>query len=181
MKKMFYFNLFYIFFYFNILKIDFTNCQEFNSTFPFNNTICKDTCRYGTCVNNTTCACNNYYITYNKNRPLKYYSQCNYKQVSKLNAFLFSFFLGPTAMDLLYMGYIDNAAAKLLSPLVIILISIIMFFIGKRKDKIKLIVASKICELIATITIFIWWMMDWISILNNSYTDFNGVRLYEDL
>jgi hypothetical protein len=166
-------------FYFIIYNLDYAKCENINIT-QATDMNCYDTCHNGVCDNNSTCVCNKYYITYHSSN-MPGLSKCNYRQVSKLKAFLFSFLLGPTAMDLLYMGYIDNATAKLLTPLFIILISIIMFFIGKRQDRLKLIVASKICELVATITIIIWWMADWISILNNTYTDFNGIKLYNDL
>ncbi len=88
-------------------------CQ--NSTSCFN---------HGKCLNTTHCKCSDYYTTiYNKDNI-----QCNYLKLSKKRAFLLSFFLGSSGVDHFYIGNFILGMIKLLTPLVLIFVSLLIFY-----------------------------------------------------
>ncbi|CAF1036800.1 unnamed protein product [Adineta steineri] len=77
-------------------------------------------------------------------------NQCTYQQRSKLAAFLLSFFLGGLGADWFYLS-VGNAGY----------------------------IVAGVFKLLTLGGIGIWWLVDWIRILTNSFLDGQGVGLLE--
>jgi TM2 domain-containing membrane protein YozV len=75
---------------------------------------------------------------------------CNYQQRSKLAAFLLSFFVGGFGADWFYLS-VGNGGY----------------------------IAAGVFKLLTLGGIGIWWLVDWIRILTNSFPDGQGVALLE--
>lgn len=134
-------------------------------------------CNSGTC-NNGNCTCKTGYVNY-KNQ------YCNYQQKEKLVAFLLSFLIGATGADWFYLavgngGYITAGVFKLLTGIFgIIAPCLCLCAGGLRSDKSKAAGFILIAVLVgvATITNSIWWIVDWIRILTDSFKDGNSIGL----
>jgi hypothetical protein len=123
------------------------------------------------------CQCNDGYITWQTS------DICAYKQISKLAAFLVSFFFGPLGVDWFMLsrgdgGYIAAGVLKLFMPcgFCVVLSCILM---GGRHENAKacIIIVANVLRIIVTVGLFIWWLVDWIRILANSFPDGNGAPL----
>lgn len=151
----------------------------------YNNYTCMDkySCNnHGFCLNNTHCRCDPYYFTYYKKDDMKFdFIQCNYRQLSKKSIFILSFFLGTLAFDQMILGNILKAIVKMILPMILILVGNSLFIMGKSKENKILQIIGKILEMTATMTIFLWWMTDWILILVDHYKDNKNVELYQDI
>jgi TM2 domain-containing membrane protein YozV len=77
-------------------------------------------------------------------------NQCTYQQKSKLAAFLLSFFAGALGADWFYLS-VGNGGY----------------------------IAAGVFKLLTLGGIGIWWLVDWIRILTNSFLDGQGVGLLE--
>ena len=153
-----------------IKMIIMSNCFEYKC---LNSTSCA---RKGVCLNETHCLCNKGYITTEESDY-----QCDYKQLSKRNAFLISFFIGPTGIDQLYYGHIIYGVLKLLINMILLIFGVFLIGKGKKINNDIVIVIGKLFETGSTVIITIWWLVDWILILCNYYKDSNGKELYSDL
>jgi hypothetical protein len=150
------------------------------------------------CLNDTHCICNDYYLSINtidnKIFPIEINSNvtedsslnnnnnyCSYFQLSLKKTFFFSFFLGPLAIDQVYIGNTVVGILKLIIPISLIAVGTMLFYHGKLQNKRAYSIIGKALEFLATILVITWWFIDWILILNNSYNDRNGIGLFNDL
>lgn len=140
----------------------------------FNSTFCGD---HGMCINETHCQCDKGYTTFGDSLE----SQCNYRMLSKKVAFFLSFFLGPVGVDRIYVGNIGIGYLKLVLSLFLTIFGLFLFLFGKKKEREHISVLGKVIESISTITIVIWWVVDWSLILHGSMKDLNGIKLNQDL
>jgi len=145
---------------------------------------CHDnsTCNYhGKCYNNSICICDPYFTTYSKKGSMRFnFTQCNYRQLGVKNIFLLSFFLGPFSFEHFVMGNYLKGISKLIVPMILILIGTSVFILGKIKNSSNLQIIGKSLELLATLIIIFWWLIDWILILCGYYKDNRNVDLYND-
>lgn len=130
----------------------------------------------GHCLNSTHCECDKGYITTEENEY-----QCDYHQLSKRNAFLISFFIGPTGIDQLYYGHIVYGVLKVFINLFCLIFGVFMIAKGKNANNDIVIVIGKLFETGSIVILTIWWLIDWILIICNYYKDSNGQKLYNDL
>jgi len=148
-----------------------------NSSFVFscqNSTNCFN---HGKCYNTTHCICRDYYSTvYNTDNI-----QCNYLKLSKKKAFLLSFFFGSSGVDHFYIGNFILGMIKLLTPLVLIFVSLLLFYSGKKRGSNIMMIIGKMIELLASVILISWWIVDWILVIRDYYMDNNSVNLFDDL
>lgn len=95
--------------------------------------------------NTTNCICNHGYIT------VENYSVCGYKQKTKLELFLESFFVGSLGVDWFVLANVNGY-----NPVYAVAGSFKLLTLGG---------------------IGIWWLVDWIRILCNSFNDGQGQPL----
>lgn len=131
----------------------------------------------GFCFNKTKCVCLDKYGT--KENELNV--ECNYIKRSKKTAFLISFFLGPIGIDQIYMGNALQGSMKIFISLLFILFGMGLYYLGKLKENHKLVISGKVLEIIGTIFIILWWLIDWVLILCNVTKDVHGQLLDSDL
>ena len=79
-------------------------------------------------------------------------SKCSYKGKSKLAAFLLSFFVGGLGVDWFYLSAGDAGY-----------------------------IVAGIFKLITFGGLGIWWLVDWIRILADGFSDGNGMDLFQDM
>jgi TM2 domain-containing membrane protein YozV len=77
-------------------------------------------------------------------------NQCNYQQKSKLAAFLLSFLIGALGADWFYLS-VGNSGY----------------------------IVAGVFKLLTLGGLGIWWLVDWIRILTNGFSDGNGIGLLE--
>jgi TM2 domain-containing membrane protein YozV len=140
-----------------------------------NSTSCSSN---GLCQNSTHCQCSEGMSTLYDKSSNPHSFQCNYNQKSRKIAFLLSFFLGPLSFDQFYLGNNFLGLVKLLLPSSLILIGISLFVIGKAKKNYDCQFTGRVFEFIATVFIILWWLIDWILIISNSYSDLNSIPMY---
>jgi TM2 domain-containing membrane protein YozV len=113
---------------------------------------------------------------------------CNYKQKSKLTAFLLSFFVGGYGADYFYLGYIGMGVGKLIISFgfCIAMCVAICFVAGLAASDSG--TAAGACGIVCGIilagcvlTSIIWWFVTWGMILTNDLPDVNGIALYKDM
>lgn len=151
---------------------------------------CKtnEECNKGQCKQ-SECVCDTGFVTFNN-------VTCNYKQKEKLTAFLLSFFAGNVGADWFYLasgntGYIVAGVFKLITGFFFIAGSCFIccitccaqykgvgngnsiFQIGG----VVLGIAITVIMIICSLTNSIWYVVDWIRILTDSFKDGNGVSL----
>ena len=129
----------------------------------------------GQCVNNSAtdfqpqCICDARYDG----------ERCEYVRKDKTVAFMLSFFFGCLGADRFYLGYTSIAVGKLLvctfGGLLIgsLLIIPCALFEGTKGEK----VAGGFCMSLVLVASLIWWMVEWIFILQNKTNDNNGHSL----
>jgi hypothetical protein len=138
-------------------------------------------------INETHCLCDDYYIAPNSTnlKIFEYNSenlnQCTYKQLSLKKTFLLSFFLGPLAIDQMYIGNLSQGILKLAIPLILISAGTLLYYQGRNRNKTTILVIGKIMEFGASIILIAWWLLDWILISRNMYRDQNGLEIFNDL
>ena len=155
---------------------------------PMNNTeevprskvICEDDCGNGVCVSvspdhdhpSPTCICVTPYIHTERDN-------CAYKARSKLVAFLLSFFLGNLGVDWFYLSF--GTASYVFGGIFKIILLLVLPIFGKvlvaSGEGVPAVAGCCVCILPATL----WYFIDWIRILTNSFPDGNGMPLYEDM
>ncbi|CAF1093453.1 unnamed protein product [Adineta steineri] len=121
------------------------------------------------------CQCYRGYITW------KFMDVCNYKQRTKLTAFLVSFFVGIFGIDWFVLsqgkaGYIIAGIIKLIISLGCITAwPVIIFNLSKKKPNLASI--ATLINVTFSLTTFIWWLTDWIRVLAEVFYDGNGAPL----
>lgn len=133
-------------------------------------------CNNGVCVN-STCECNIGYVSYDSDI-------CNYAQKKQITAFLLSFFLGGIGAEWFYLSDC-NINYEGLGTLKLILFLIIAILVCVRILDYQSVNYKIGCThvdiiiLILVILWLIWWMSDWIRILNDpcDFKDGNDVCL----
>ena len=144
-----------------------TNCTDFGQNSVY--------CDYnGICLPSGVCRCDDGYITFPKSSTIS----CNYKQKSRLNAFLFSFFLGiEGGAGEWYLGNENLALGQLLftwATFFCILIFVCCLLAAfNTTEGFGGCCAYILCSLWC-FGIVIWWMCDWIMIINGQTKDGNG-------
>lgn len=103
-------------------------------------------------------------------------ANCDYERKSQLVAFLLSFFLGSYGVDRFYLGYIGVGVAKLLIGLGIC-VSPCFCCCCENAGR----VGGGIWAGLVGLAIFIWWIVDWVFIIQGKLPDFNGVALLQNL
>ena len=131
----------------------------------------------GICTTSTSCKCDDGYITF----PTDNKEQCNYKQKSMLIAFLLSFFLGiVSGAGEWYLGNIGLAVGQLVfmwgfSPFICIIACCAASISGEDNK-----VFSCLFKCLGALWgsgIIVWWLCDWIMIINGTTNDSNGASL----
>ena len=131
-------------------------------------------CQHLNTTNTSYCVCSKGYV----NR------YCNYEQIDHRDAIMISFFVGYTGADWFYLsrgdpGYIVVGLIKLFMLLSLpICYRLINIFAGTRWNSIATI--GIIMPMITIPTALLWWLVDWIRLINGcSFKDGNGYCLYE--
>lgn len=104
--------------------------------------------------------------------------QCSYKQCSKLMAFILSFVAGSAGIDWFVLSRKDSL--YILCGVLKLLISTgccIWSPLAARSQNKNATTAASCLSVSLTLIAFIWWLIDWIRILFNSFPDGNGVSL----
>jgi len=134
-------------------------------------------CGMGRCMPDRTgagkeCVCDFKWID-DKDEP------CAYQAKSKLVAFLLSFFLGGLGADWFYLscgtaGYIVGGIAKIIFSFILP---------GCGKALMSAGEAAAVCGgcCLCVMPGFIWWCVDWIRVVNNSFYDGMGMPLFYDM
>ncbi len=155
------------------------------SSFMDKSTACTSdaTCNNGVC-RNFTCVCTLGYVDFNN-------QTCNYKQKEKLTAFLLSFFVGNFGADWFYLanGNSDYEVAAIIKLTTVIFLIIGSCFlcctsVCSAAEKSCIAGFGFVFSIIITLLLIlcglinpIWYLVDWIRILTNSFKDGNGVSL----
>ncbi len=133
-------------------------------------------CDYnGVCTATGGCHCDDGYVTHDSPTV-----GCNYKQKSRVIAFLLSFFLGiEGGAGEWYLGNEELALAQLLTTWVgLIGIAILMCALscafGEGGQAIAILYVPWV------LCVLIWWMCDWILIIKGDMKDGNGVETYNN-
>lgn len=144
-------------------------------------------CNHGTC-NQTSliCTCFPGYVTLSQELLAKYgrddmpinidYSKCNYPQKSRFIAFLLSLLFG-IGLDHLYVGDRKILTAKLIYFFVIFIIYLLYQCCCKNNPISEIQMFCKTTIIVLLSGYCLWWLIDIICFYNNSYVDFNGIKL----
>ncbi len=106
------------------------------------------------------------------------------KRKSQLVAFLLSFFVGSYGADRFYLEYNGVGAGKLVLTLFLCIAPCVPLCLVCCKSEKKggaATVLVAICILCASLGIFIWWIIDWVLIVQNNITDGNGYGMVPNL
>lgn len=142
----------------------------------------SEECSYnGICTNEGTCDCDDGYTTHPKNSN----RACNYKQKSRVTAFLFSFFLGvESGAGEWYLGNTDLALGQLFLTWLgcgfICIATCIISIICQKKSEGEISCLTSSLGFLWLIGVVIWWFCDWILIVKGKIQDKNGVDTYDD-
>jgi len=118
------------------------------------------------------CQCEKGWITWCNSRP------CSYKQTSKILAFVLSFTFGYIGIDWFFLSQKDSL--YILCGVLKLLISTgccIWSPLAARSKSKSATTAASCLSVSLTLIAFIWWFVDWIRILLNSFPDGNGASL----
>ncbi len=131
---------------------------------------------HGICNDNGGCVCDNGYTTHDSDVG------CNYKQKSRVIAFLFSFFLGPEGgAGEWYLGNTQLALGQLLTTWVGLFgILILTCIFGACAGEVAGMGFGGLFGVLWMFAVVIWWFCDWIMIVNGQIKDGNGVDTYND-
>lgn len=123
-------------------------------------------CKEGSCV------CESGWLNWRNNQP------CSYQQSSKPLAFLASFFLGFTGLDWFILSRKDilYILCGILKFLVVAGCCIWSPLAASTRNEDAKTVASFLSVILMLIAFF-WWLIDWIRILFNNFSDGNGAPL----
>jgi TM2 domain-containing membrane protein YozV len=153
---------------------------------------CKtnEECNKGQCKQ-SECVCDTGFVTFNN-------VTCNYKQKEKLTAFLLSFFAGNVGADWFYLasgntGYIVAGVFKLITGFFFIAGSCFICCItccaqykGHKNTRVHTCEYKgfgygnsifTVIMIICSLTNSIWYVVDWIRILTDTFNDGNGYDL----
>ncbi len=137
-------------------------------------------CNYrGECLDKNTCKCFDYYTTIHNTSN----KQCIHKQLSLKTVFCLSFFFGPMGIDQHFLGNTALGILKILLPLIFILTSATLCELGKKKKykKSSMLLIGRLFEILSSILILVWWIIDCVLILEGYYSDEKNIRLFNDL
>jgi hypothetical protein len=118
------------------------------------------------------CKCEKGWITWCNSR------QCSYEQSSKILAFILSFIVGCAGIDWFFLSRKDSL--YILCGILKLLISTgccIWSPLAARSKSKSAMTAASCLSVSLTLISFIWWFVDWIRILFNSFPDGNGASL----
>lgn len=131
----------------------------------------RDCHKHGRCKDGN-CICEKGWLTWCNSR------QCSYKQTSKILAFILSCIFGFAGIDWFFLSHKDSL--YILCGILKLLIStgccIWSPLAARSKSKNATTAASCLSVSLALVA-FIWWFVDWIRILFNSFPDGNGASL----
>lgn len=131
----------------------------------------RDCHKHGYCKDGN-CVCDKGWLTWLNSR------QCSYKQTSKIFAFVLSFLFGFVGIDWFFLSRKDTL--YILCGILKLLIStgccIWSPLAAKSKSK-NATTAASCLSVSLTLIAFIWWFVDWIRVLFNSFPDGNGASL----
>ncbi|UJR35607.1 hypothetical protein I4U23_028358 [Adineta vaga] len=118
------------------------------------------------------CLCEKGWITWRDHR------QCSYKQSSKILTFIISFMMGCMGIDWFLLSRRDSLyiLCGILKLLVCVGCCIWNPLAASSKSRTAATTASCL-SITLTLISFIWWFVDWIRILLNSFPDGNGASL----
>lgn len=135
-----------------------------------NNTDCNDN---GECVNGT-CHCNSDYAKHD----------CSYKRKSKWIAFILSILVGEFGVDRFYLGWIGMGVGKLLLVIVwcpLICCGMCCLALLRERCGIALSIVFSIVAFGAMLANIAWYFADWIMILTDDMTDYDGFSLRNNI
>lgn len=141
---------------------------ESNSSYCATTNDCQKHMR---CMENQ-CQCQKGWINWHKDAP------CSYQQISKLSTFFYSLFFGYTGLDWFVLSrqnflYVLTGLLKFLLTLASCIWARLVII---NQTQTSMIVAGSVTISLAILT-FIWWLIDWIRIVRNTFPDGNGVLL----
>jgi hypothetical protein len=161
-----------------VLRKSFSSIEYSNKTSEFKAKIHTPTCisdkdchTHGWCKD-TNCQCEKGWITWYSRQ------QCSYKQSSKIMAFILSFILGSAGIDWFVLSRKDSL--YILCGILKLLISAgccIWSPLAARSKSKNATTAASCLSVSLTFIAFVWWLVDWIRILFNSFPDGNGASL----
>jgi hypothetical protein len=131
----------------------------------------KDCHMHGWCKDGD-CICEKGWITCCNSR------QCSYQQSSKILAFILSFIAGCTGIDWFVLSRKDSL--YILCGILKLLISTgccIWSPLAAKSKSQSATTAASCLSVSLTLIAFIWWLVDWIRVLFNSFPDGNGASL----
>ena len=134
----------------------------------------KDCGEHGSC-RESSCRCSEGYITWKDS------AVCSYKQKTKLEAFLFSFFLGGVGVDWFVLSrgkgaYIAAGVFKLLMSFGCC-IGIPCLIAGSIRDSKSWAAMGTAASCLFSFGAPIWCLVDWIRVLADAFKDGNGAPL----
>jgi len=123
----------------------------------------------GTCIAGQ-CQCNNRFSG----------STCTTARKLKLEAFCYSFVLGGWGADRFYLGYTGIGVLKLIIGIIPLVLSCLTGTMCKEKTGCMKNVGNLVMFL-SVVGVILFWLYDWISILNNNLPDADGNQLLNNL
>lgn len=129
-------------------------------------------CRMHGWCNDGECQCEKGWITW------QYSGQCSYKQSSKMLAVILSFLVGIVGIDWFVLSRRDSlyVLCGILKLLVFTGCCVWSPLAARSKSK-NATTAASCLSVSLTLISFIWWLVDWIRILFNTFPDGNGAAL----
>jgi len=135
----------------------------------------------GSCVNGS-CVCTKGWANPN----------CSYDRKSRLTAFLLAFFVGHYGADRFYLGYIGDGVGKILLIVFGFLLcccGMVTAGVGGGLTKVQIFVGCGVSLVglcialvgaLCVLASYVWWLVDWILILEKNLDDDDGYSLEDD-